>query len=233
MASNAEQCAFCGFLSPSVALYVSHLRLVHSTDSTFHVLCNIAGCSLEFRSFSAFNSHVYRWHRAAIGLEHLTGEDTSPSPTQQVLTSHHNISTANSPERCRLSDYEDDDGQHDERSPRRVEDAFALDMYRQTNAEFIMKLSEGRQLSQVAMDDIIQGCREICKQTLCTVKVNVVRALSDAGIDAFSVPGLEDTLSKIPDPFVGLETPYMREKFYKQRMNYVVSCIICTANVML
>ena len=219
MASNAEQCALCGFLSPSVALYVSHLRLVHSTDSTFHVSCNIAGCSQEFRSFSAFNSHVYRCHRAAIGLEHLTGAaTTSQSP------SHHNISTANSPESRRLSEYEDDKGQHDESSPQRVEDAFALDTtYRQTNAEFIMKLSEGRQLSQVAVDDIIQGCREICKQ-MCTVKVNVVRVLSDAGIDAFSIPGLEDNLSKIPDPFVGLETPYMREKFYKQRMNYVVSC---------
>lgn len=178
MASNAEQCALCRFLSPSVALYVSHLRLVHSTDSTFHVSCNIAGCSQEFRSFSSFNSHIYRWHRAAIGLEHLTGEaTTSQSP------SHHNISTANSPKSRRLSEYEDDKGQHDESSPRRVEDAFALDTtYRQTNAEFIMKLSEGRQLSQVAVDDIIEGCREICKQMLCTVKVNVVRVLSDAGI---------------------------------------------------
>ena len=62
------------------------------------------------------------------------------------------------------------------------------------------------------MDDIIQGCREICKQT-CAVKVNVVRALSDTGIDVFSIPGLEDTLLKIPDPFVGLETPYMCERF--------------------
>ena len=88
-----------------------------------------------------------------------------------------------------------------------------------------MKLSEGQQLSQVAMDDVIEGCREVFKQTLCIVKEKVVGALSDVGINVFSVPGLDNILSKIPDPFHGLETPYMCEKFNKQQMNYVVRSI--------
>ena len=112
-------------------------------------------------------------------------EDTTSqcnSATQRILTSHLNISTANSGVRT-LSDYGDYGDQDDQSYYRPAEHAFVLDTtYRKTNAEFIMKLSEGWQLSQVAMDDVIEGCREVCKQTLCILKENVVGALSDVGL---------------------------------------------------
>lgn len=66
---QAFQCTLCAFLSPSLGLHVSHLCLVHASDCTFHLTCNIEECSEEFRSFSSYNSHVYRNHRRAMGLE--------------------------------------------------------------------------------------------------------------------------------------------------------------------
>ena len=209
MASKAEQCPLCGFFSPSFRLFVSHLRLVHSTDSAFRVSCNVGECSQEFTSFSAFNSHVYRWHRAAIGLEHETAEDTIVSCSSPSLTSDQDISAA---------DFDTYGAQDlDEENHQRAYDGAS---HRKTNAEFIMKHSEGRQLSQAALDDVIKGCRAICKQTLGTVKEIITVALSDIGIVD---PGFTDMLSTIPDPFDGLESQYTRENFYKQHFNYVVS----------
>ena len=65
----AFQCSLCQYFSPSLALHVSHLRLVHSRDPSFYLMCGIDSCLEEFRTFSSFNSHVYRCHRIALGLE--------------------------------------------------------------------------------------------------------------------------------------------------------------------
>jgi hypothetical protein len=53
----------CTFEAPSVALVLSHLRLVHSNDPHFVVLC---GCSKTSRSFTALYSHIYRHHHDLI-----------------------------------------------------------------------------------------------------------------------------------------------------------------------
>ena len=69
MASPIVNCRLCGIPSPTLKLYISHLRTVHGKDPNFNVMCNIDGCREVFRTFSAFNSHVYRHHRMAVGLE--------------------------------------------------------------------------------------------------------------------------------------------------------------------
>ena len=58
----------CPFLSPTLKLYVSHLRVIHSKDANFSVLCGVRGCREVFRTFSAFNSHVYRHRRSEVGV---------------------------------------------------------------------------------------------------------------------------------------------------------------------
>ena len=64
-----RKCPLCHYLCPSLALYISHLRLVHNGDPTFNVSCPIDCCEKPFSTFSAFNSHIYRDHRATLGLE--------------------------------------------------------------------------------------------------------------------------------------------------------------------
>lgn len=62
------ECSLCATRLPSLAFYISHLRLVHATDPNFSVKCGINHCSSNFKSFGGFNSHVYRHHRDALGL---------------------------------------------------------------------------------------------------------------------------------------------------------------------
>lgn len=66
--STGYACPFCGDISSMLKLYVSHLRVIHSKDANISVLCGVRGCREVFRTFSAFNSHVYRHHRSEVGV---------------------------------------------------------------------------------------------------------------------------------------------------------------------
>jgi len=63
------ECPLCGQFAPTLSLYISHLRLVHSKDRPFSVVCGIGGCKEVFGTFSGLNTHIYRHHRFALGLE--------------------------------------------------------------------------------------------------------------------------------------------------------------------
>ena len=82
-------CCLYEYSSPSLSLYISHLRLVHGKDSSFSVTCGIDGCRDHFRTFSGFSSHVYCHHRSAVGVDATTEEEpdlTSPVPASFSLT---------------------------------------------------------------------------------------------------------------------------------------------------
>ena len=52
------------------------------------------------------------------------------------------------------------------------------------NAKFLLKLTEGRWLTRVALSDVIQGCRDICAQTAIQVKQNITASLTEPGMDS-------------------------------------------------
>ena len=83
--SSVVGCQMCGCLSPSLTLYISHLRLVHSRDPLFHIVCSIQSCEELYKAFAAYNNHVYRHHRVAIGLED-DNNDIMNRMKQQNLT---------------------------------------------------------------------------------------------------------------------------------------------------
>ena len=55
-------CPMCQFESPTMALSLSHLRLLHGSDPSFCVQCGLDGCSYTGKSFSSLYSHIYRHH---------------------------------------------------------------------------------------------------------------------------------------------------------------------------
>lgn len=75
--STAIECQLCGCFSPNLNLYVSHLRLVHSKDQSFNIQCGIDSCAEVYSAFAAFNSHVYRHHRVALGLKKPSSIETT------------------------------------------------------------------------------------------------------------------------------------------------------------
>ena len=235
MALTIQRCPLCGFLSPSLQLHVSHFRMVHSNDPNFSVTCGIDSCVELFRSFSAYNSHVYRRHRAALGINSpLSSSDLEETAERQQL----DLTRSMQVEICNLPN-EDSDGEYSEArgeqqihlSPQQMNPPDYSVQCQKSNADFLMTLSEGRQLSQQALSDVIGGCRKICQQTVRRVMERTSKALADVGIDISAIPGLPDTFLTLPDPFEGIDSPYLRERYYSEHMNYMVSVCICSYSV--
>ena len=88
MATSAVAvCQICYYVSPSLKIHISHLRLVHQGDSSFNLVCDIGGCRQQFGAFDAFNSYVYCTHRQALGqesnysLQEPSASDCPPAPS--------------------------------------------------------------------------------------------------------------------------------------------------------
>ena len=96
--------------------------------------------------------------------------------------------------------------------------------HQRPSARFILKLMEGHRLTQVAIGDVIGGCRELCMQTARQVKDSLESQIRDSGIDS-SFIDLE-AIDLFQDPFEGLSTLYLQEKYITENFNYVVSLLI-------
>ena len=229
VSGTVRHCPMCDYLCPSLRLFVSHLRLIHSQDLSFNVTCEIDQCTQAYRSFY---SHVYRVHRVELGLE-KPAESVVVEPTLAVLAAS---TPAHSRSRV-VDDQNDIDGeQHvcmdisvaqwnlSQPSCRCLDSG--VEWVTQT-AEFLLLLTEGRHLSQVAVEDVIKGCRRVWQQSLSLAKESVLSALSDAGVRSVDVPGLDASFSTVRDPFEGIDTSYLREKFYREHFNYQVRLSFC------
>lgn len=87
-------------------------------------------------------------------------------------------------------------------------------------------MKEQRRLSQVAIDDLVEGSRSIFSHMLVRLEAGVKAHLAEAGVDTDLI-GLEGVFQKIADPFLGLETPYLQEKYFRESLGLIVSlCII-------
>ena len=351
------QCHMCGYYCPSLQLFVRHLRLVHSNDPGFMMSCGIDNCIEVYHCFASFNSHLYRNHRVALGLQLCDAQcafpDDSGAPGPPTLsdinatpaldgsascsaapglsTQSDNINSTPAPGSDDLGDQgpptvsddinviaasddladaglltlsddinatsapvldgsgalgppilSDDindlgtpglptlshainvtpalddsasaapglltlsDDINDTLSETDVDEATvgnttvvsfahqpellssrqylhdACLHHKKENAEFLLMFTEGKQVSQVALDEIVKGCRNICEQTVSRTKERVLCVLNQAGVNVADIPGLEESLSYSSDPFESIDTAYLREKFYKTHFNFMV-----------
>ena len=93
---------------------------------------------------------------------------------------------------------------------------------KRTSALYLMKMKEIYRLSQVPIDDIVEGSQSIFNHVVHRFRAKVHSKLSEIGIDENK---LDDIFSDLPDPFMGLETRYKQEKYFREDFNLVVSYI--------
>ena len=215
MACVTWQCPICSSTSLTLKFYVSHLRLVHSKDPTFNIMCGVHGCREVFRAFSTFNSHVYRHHRAAIGVtpsaaDHsgTMDEGCSSSATDMgnmELTHYASSEPSGSIDisQCITSA---DTPMESQVAARRV-----CESQIEMAAKFLLSLREGRQISQVAMSDVVRGCTELCQLTSEAIKEDVQEHLARIGINIEQIPGLTDVFKIDRNPFHGVNTTHLFE----------------------
>lgn len=218
--STVVPCSLCGYLSPNLPKHVSHVRHVHKEDCDLKLPCCFGECKKNFQTTSAFSTHVYRYHREEM--------DLSPRAGSGELRSFDQVD--DSPSKGIYQDAMIDSSDNILAEP-----GFTFIEYdplenKKMNAKFLLKLTEGRRLTQVALSDVIQGCRDICARTAIQVKQNITASLTESGMDSSVIDDKQISML-YEDPFDGLTTPYIRHKFIEEHFNYVVSdhCrAICT-----
>ena len=217
-ASQAVPCTLCAYFSLSLVLHISHLRLVHPSDHLFQLTCNINGCTEEFRSFLSYNSRVYCRHRFALGLEKIGELVHTPCDQQQKIT----IDDTSSGDNFILGGTPDYEITQEFTKISEKEDCQAL---QKEIAVFLLRLSEEKHVPQVAIDDIVRTCRKICQQTTTLALQKVSDTLQKKGITASEE--ITVSLTSVPDPFKGIDSAYLLDKFCRDNFNFVVSvCIV-------
>ena len=216
------ECSLCETRLPSLASYISHLRLVHATDPNFSIKCGINHCSSDFKSFGGFNSHVYRHHRDTLGLVKSDQELPDPGNGSVANDSHSNtIDLPLSPHGSSSFQVESDN-QFPEPQPM-VYDIWHLlgisqEQQKRTAASFLLKLREVCRVSEKSIGDIIDGTTHLFNQAFMVSKAEISDTLGCDGIDVSKMQSVQ-----LPNPFAELNTIYKQDKFFKECFNYLVS----------
>ena len=202
------QCPICSSTSLTLKLYVSHLRLVHSKDPAVNIMCGVEGCREVFRAFSAFSSHVYRHHRAAIGVNPSTVDEDSNSSATDMGDIEFGAGASSEPSGA--IDISECNGNTD---PMTVAVRRTSESQMKTAAKFLLSLREGRQISQVAISDVVCGCKELCQLTSEAIKEDVQEHLARVGINIEHIPGLTDVFKVDRNPFHSVDTNIFLKSF--------------------
>lgn len=218
--AETVSCQFCRFLSRNLRSYVSHLRQVHSNDPGFSLVCGIQHCCQHFTTFGAYNSHVYRVHRASMGLQSPNdSSDLSSSDDHQETI----LSTDPEDEVALAYSFENHeptgDIQHDVWQLLGTSNAHQ----QKEAAKFLLKLKEVCSVTDRTIGEVIDGCQGLISHSLSVVKASVRDVLGNAGINFSDVEGLDEAFRNVPGVFQGLETTYKQEKYFRENFNLVVS----------
>lgn len=106
-----------------------------------------------------------------------------------------------------------------------IDRLLGIDQERQkrSTAQLILKLKESKQVSQVVIDEVVDGWKDVFQHTVRRLRASVTAKLSEAGIDLATIPGLDSLFDEVPQPFMDLETKYKQEKYFREELGLVVS----------
>lgn len=212
MSTSLYECCIClQHARSSLSGILRHIREVHPHFEG-RVPCGVEGCPATPASYEGLRQHLYRYHKRLLtGDEVLTGDETvapGSAPDQE--------------DQSESQDYELDD------QPLQLESSASEELPTSTllGAQFILKTRDGRKLTQVATNGIIQDTKIIVQSTVEAIQKKVFEAirnteipLTDQHLATIDAVFADET---VVDPFRGLETEYKQEKFIQEHFNYVV-----------
>ena len=185
------------------------MRLVHQFDSGISLSCPVYGCSAVYSKVNSIGSHVYRQHKDATGgsCEVLHRAEPAQESTSSGILMDLSIPPSLS---------------HD------IHQLLHTDVHEQKKKSclFLLQMKEERLLTQAAVNDVVIGCREVFEHTISRIRAGVSQKLAQCGIDLSSIDRLDDVFNEAVDPFTGLETAYLQEKFISEELGCVVSMYV-------
>ena len=101
-----------------------------------------------------------------------------------------------------------------------------LSQQQRSSALFLLKLKEERRLTQVAIDDVVEGIEAVLEQSVIRTKAGVRAKLATHGINPDTITGLDEVFLDATHPFTGLETCFKQEKYFRDVLGLLVSTSI-------
>ena len=93
---------------------------------------------------------------------------------------------------------------------------------RRTSGLFLLELKEGKGLSQVAVNSVVDGCERILDESFQHVRKDIVDKLQKAELRDV-IPDIEEIFQNRTKPFDALQNKYLQEKYYEQEFHMTVS----------
>lgn len=218
MKSTSYDCSLCNFSAPTINLWLSHLRNVHSKDENFAITCGINECPASYSKCASFVSHVYRQHRNALfdRTNQTRVLQSSKSCTfDEIVVPDASTDQVESLDGTQL--------QHT------VDQLLATDQVTQQkkSALYVLNLKDIRCLSDSSVNYVLKQTQEMFQHSIGRIRAGVNERLSRNGIDPEGIPDLSNFFDSVEQPFQGLHTSFLQEKFYQQHLGCIVSICIC------
>ena len=226
------ECPLCShFAAPTLKTVVRHIGAVHSHDPAFHVRCGVEDCPRTYRNYHTYKKHMYTKHRSLLNLsvtETAREEDissqlvsnTSQSAEEIIMDDVTSFSEPN------VSELEAGCSEH-EASEHNSSHQMITDK-RKASALFLLKAKEVNKISQSGLNAIIQDFTTLLDQKINSLKVEVSRVLRQRGAEEDICTEILSLFSEswLQNPFNGLDTEFLQQKFYTEAFGLVVSYTI-------
>ncbi len=213
MQSATSVCWLCyRVAAPNLKAIIRHMATSHAYDPNFFICCGIEGCSRTYSNFYSFKKQVYRKHRCCLSMLGPFVASSSLNTTEEdTLESGEDPVEMLDEEQLEISDAEESN-------------ELSKFQYLKQMAIFLLKTKEVRKVSQVALEGLIADFTSMLQLTISQIKCEVSTVLKDNGVSLSTFEGLESIFhnSLRNQPFYGLESKFLQEKFYREHQNNYV-----------
>ena len=198
MATSAGfTCSIClTYTSSNINAVLRHIGSIHSHEPGFLVRCGISGCSRTYSNYHSFRKHIRRKHYHSLALE-------------ENLESNVNDATVSDTERFNDTSTTQEE---ETESMSGVQEGL-VSMKQKSAILFTLKCKEVRQISQLALNDLLGDVSIIVQQTVDSLQSKVTNTLRQKGLptEELSQIFIDEDLRA---PFKCLESSYMQKKAY-------------------
>lgn len=178
-------CQLCSdFSAPTSHLLLKHIGRVHANAPRFSLRCIFGGCETTFTNFHSYKRHIRKKHFRELIQQEESNQDSDCELDNDL--NHAEESTSRIPASDEFSDLESiaslgDNGNEGVSSMEESNDREA--------ALWILKLKEGRKLTQTTTEEILSDVTELCSSIVLHLKNKVHRVLESADITPSNIPG--------------------------------------------